>query len=390
MMNQWIRAALLCVVFMCYAGLLFPQKSGTIEIPMTSEHWVVTAGKVDFVEYKSTRAVKSAENGFFNIMLKDQVFSTGTIEFDVEMVGNGFPGINFRIGPDTLNSEVFYLRHFGKPDPLRRTSTQYAAVIDGVNLWDLTDEYQAGATILEGKWNHIKLVISKHQLYAYVNDMKQPALKVPMLEGITQTGGISLSGNVIYANMILRPHEIGNLPDVPGIDPSDNDPRFLRTWEVSEPIDLPFGRDVMMGIRFNPGVAIDSSLLNANTKWKGIQAGHRGLVNLTRLYGATDEGQRRIVWLKTTLNSETAQEKLMRLGFRDEVWVFINGSPLHVDKNYYGSAGMKEPRGRCSLENASFEVPLQAGKNEIIIGLSNYFFGWGFMARLEDTAGIKF
>ncbi|MEL6256606.1 MAG: hypothetical protein AAFR87_31685 [Bacteroidota bacterium] len=389
-MYHLIRASILCGLFLFSVGLLTAQKSRIIEIPMTSEHWVATSGEVEFIKYKSSRAVKSAGNSSFNIMLKDQTFSTGTIEFDVELRGNGFPGINFRIGPDTLNSEIFYLRHFGKPDPLRRTTTQYAAVIDGVNLWDVTDEYQAGATIKEGQWNHIKLVISEHQLHAYVNDMDRPALQVPMLEGLTQSGGISLSGNVIYANMTLRPNDIGKLSDQAGFDPTANDPRYLRKWEVSEPIDLPFGRDVLLGIRFNPGVAIDSTLLNADTKWKVIKAGHRGLINLTRPYGATEDGQRRIVWLKTNLESEIAQQKLMRLGFRDEVWVFINGSPLHVDKNYYGSAGMKEPLGRCSLENASFQVPLQAGKNEILIGVSNYFYGWGIMARLEDTGGIKY
>ncbi|MEM6800885.1 MAG: hypothetical protein AAF696_05745, partial [Bacteroidota bacterium] len=351
-MTYLIRNSSLCGVFFFFLGLMSAQNSSSIEIPMNAKHWVATAGKVEFIEYKSTPAVKSAENNFFNIMLKDQSFSTGTIEFDVELVGNGFPGINFRIGPDTLNSEVFYLRHFGKPDPLRRTTTQYAAVIDGVNLWDLTDEYQAGATIRVGQWNHVKLVISEHQLHAYVNDMEHPALQVPMLEGITQSGGISLSGNVIYANMILRPGVIAKLPNTAGFDPSSNDPRYLRKWEMSEPVNLPFGRDVMLGIRTNPGVAIDSSLLNAKTKWKKIEASHRGLVNLTRPYGATEDGERRIVWLKTSIESEVAQQKLMRLGFRDEVWVFINGSPLHVDKNYYGSAGMKEPRGRCSLENA--------------------------------------
>ncbi|MEL7340866.1 MAG: hypothetical protein AAGM67_10295, partial [Bacteroidota bacterium] len=377
MMNHLIQAAFVCCLFLCSLGQTYAQQSSVIDIPMTSKHWVATYGEVEFFEYKSTRAVKSADNSFFNIMLKDQAFATGTIEFDVELVGSGFPGISFRIGPDTLNSEVFYLRHFGKPDPLRRTTTQYAAVIDGVNLWDVTDEYQAGATIREGQWNHVKLVISEHQLHAYVNDMARPALQVPMLEGIIQSGGIALSGNVIYANMVLRPGEIGDLPHVPGFDPSANDPRYLRKWEVSEPMDFAFGRDLLLGIPYNPGVAIDSSFLNADTKWKSIEAGPRALVNLTLPYGATEEGERRIVWLKTTIESESAQEKLMRLGFRDEVWVFINGSPLHVDKNYYGSAGMKEPRGRCSLENASFEVPLQPGKNEILIGLTNYFYGWG-------------
>ena len=65
-------------------------------------------------------------------MLKDVDFASGTIEFDLELKGQGFPSINFRASKDTLNSEIFYLRHFGKPNPMLRTTMQYAAVMDGV------------------------------------------------------------------------------------------------------------------------------------------------------------------------------------------------------------------------------------------------------------------
>ena len=50
---------------------------------------------------------------------------------------------------------------------------------------------------------------------------------------------------------------------------------------------------------------------------------------------------------------------------------------------------MKEPEGRCSLDNASFRIPLQAGENELLIGLGNHFFGWGVIARLDSVDGIK-
>ena len=390
LMKHLIRNSVTCCLAILLGNMLIAQSSERMPIPMTSEYWNTVDGNVEFLDYKSTRAVRSAEDAYFNIMAKDLDFGTGIIEYDVELVGRGFPGINFHIGPDSVNSEVYYLRYFGTPDPLSRTTMQYAAVMDGVNLWDITDEYQAGATVYEGQWNHVKLVISENQLIAYVNDMDQPALRVPYLEGIHSSGGISLSGNVIYANMVITPGETEGLPEQPGIDPAQNDPRYLRNWEVTEPVSLPFGRDVMMGIRFNPGVAIDTMLLNAETTWKPIQAGPRSMLNLTKAYGATEDGDRRLVWLKTTITSATAQEKLMELGFSDEVWVFINGSPVHIDKNYYGSPSMKEPRGRASLENASFTVPFQEGENELIIGVANYFFAWGVIARFSDTGGLEY
>jgi len=32
---------------------------------------------------------------------------------------------------------------------------------------------------------------------------------------------------------------------------------------------------------------------------------------------------------------------------------------------------------------------LKEGKNEILIGLANYFYGWGIIARLDDVPGIR-
>jgi hypothetical protein len=68
--------------------------------------------------------------------------------------------------------------------------------------------------------------------------------------------------------------------------------------------------------------------------------------------------------------------------------VFVNGRFLYVDKNLYGQPIMKEPDGRCSVENASFILPLNAGNNELLIGVANDFYGWGIIARLDSMEGI--
>src|SRR5206468_7150013 len=132
----------------------------------------------------------------YEIFLKNYIFINGTIEFDVELSGMGFPGINFRMSNDRKNADNFYIRSFGPVSPLTRTTLQYAAVMDGMSIWDLSDEYQSGATIYQDKWNHIKLVVSGKQMKAYVNDMNKPALVVPELESWRDSGSISLSGNV--------------------------------------------------------------------------------------------------------------------------------------------------------------------------------------------------
>jgi len=130
-----------------------------------------------------------------------------------------------------------------------------------------------------------------------------------------------------------------------------------------------------------------TELPDSTAQWASIQAENRGIINLSRKYGHKEKDARRLAWLKTTVESDKAQDRILSLGFSDEVWVFSNGQILYVDKNYFGTPGQKS-KGRCTIENASFKLPLKEGKNEIVIGLANYFYGWGIIARLDDTEGI--
>ncbi|MEO0735067.1 MAG: hypothetical protein AAFZ52_19675, partial [Bacteroidota bacterium] len=133
-----------------------------------------------------------------------------------------------------------------------------------------------------------------------------------------------------------------------------------------------------------------NDLPDGTADWQDITAERYGMVNLSRRFGATPRGERRIVWLKTVLTSAEAQRRQLAFGFSDEAYVYLNGQPLFQDKNLYNTPGMKAPRGRASLENTRFELPLAAGENELLIGVTNFFFGWGIVARLDDAAGIRF
>jgi hypothetical protein len=373
------------VPFVAFAAIAqkTPKKaSQEISVPMEPAYWQYDTAGAEFVMKTNVKAIRIKNAS--QLVLKDIQFSNGTIEYDVAL-GQGFPGINFRLSDDRKNGEHFYLRYFGSTSPESRTTLQYSALIDGMSIWDLTDEYQAGAKLNIPDWNHVKLVLSGKQMKAYVNDMSRPALIVPKLEGGREKGGISFSGGEVYiANVVLKPDVVENLDPAPGYTSTYNDTRYLLNWQVSKASGFEFGKEIIPPIMrlSTPGFP-DSA-----TQWTSIMAEDRGLVNLTRLYGATDFKNRRLAWLKTTIESDKEQERILNLGFSDEVWLFINGQFLYSDKNHFGTPGQKFPRGRCTIENAAVKLPLKKGRNEILIGLTNYFYGWGIIARLDDTDGI--
>ena len=95
------------------------------------------------------------------------------------------------------------------------------------------------------------------------------------------------------------------------------------------------------------------------------------------------------MWLKTTIRSKTKVEKRAAIGWNDEVWVFVNGRQVYADVNAYRKPELrKKPDGRLSLDNGSFALPLDAGDNDIVVGVANAFFGWGLMLRLDDASGV--
>jgi len=91
--------------------------------------------------------------------------------------------------------------------------------------------------------HQIKLVVSGAQMRAYVNSESQPTLAVPRLEGNVTNGRIAFEGEAIIANLVIKPNAVEGLSPLAGIDPTDNDPRYLRHWQLSQPAVIPKGID---------------------------------------------------------------------------------------------------------------------------------------------------
>ena len=363
----------LCICFL--SAFPLAQAAERITITMTADHWQ-TKENAEFLQqlgfYRGLMRLNSGD-----AVLKDITFSDGTIEFDVNTVGRGAPGIAFR-QQDENNFELLYLR----PDPACpafRACIQYAPQTHGVLLWDLFPQYQTRAPLRENGWNHIKMVISGRRMSVFVNDATSPTLEVGRLEGDAMTGGLRLQGPGTFANFVITPDAVDGLSPEPARDPLDGDRGLVRNWRLSTFSELPDGKEPMY-----------TEMPGASQEWKTISTERNGLVNLSRVYGRpVPEPNRSIAWLKTTITSDGEQAKKVDIGWTRELWVFVNGKLVYADKNLFEVEGARKfPDARCSLENGSFTLPLETGDNEVAIAIANNFFGWGLMLHLADPEGV--
>lgn len=361
-----------------------------LNIPLTEANWGAEPDRAKFITHRGVPALKVtpspdvlfARQG--QVVLEEVQFSDGTIEFDVEITDFFLSAIYFR-HQDTENAEVFYLRTYRAGDPTGPDAIQYTTLTKGVALWDVHPKYQTSAVIHKEGWNHIKLVISGKRMLVYVNDMDVPAMEIPELVGATTSGKIAFEGGGIFANLVIKPGATENLSTEAAFDPIRSDLRYMHNWEMTDPFVLAPGRELVSAMLFN---AYSDHYPTENTNWHTITSEHNGLINISRKLGKSDD--RRAVWLKKTIHSNSEQIRQMNLGFSDEVWVLLNGRLVYIGKNLYSHPIMKNPFGQISIHDASFSLPLQEGDNTLLVGVANSLFGWAIMARLENTDGVTF
>src|SRR3954471_15872121 len=356
-------------------GVRRAPADGAMAVPMTADRWQTKENAEFLRQLGFFHGLMRLNSG--HALLTGTTFGDGTIEFDVNTIGRGSPGIAFRQKDDD-NFELLYLR----PDPACpafRACVQYTPQTHGVSLWDLFPQYQTRAPLRENGWNHIKIVVSGRRMNVYVNDAPSPTLEVGRLEGDAMKGGLHLQGPATFANMVITPDAVAGLPPEPARDPLDEDMGLVRNWRLSEFSALPNGKD-----------PVYSEIPGASKEWKTIGSERRGLVNISRVFGRPlNQPNRSVAWLKTNITSDQKQTKKVDIGWTRELWVFVNGKLVFAEKNLFESeAARKAPDGRCSLENGAFTLPLEAGDNEVAVAIANNFFGWGLMLRLADAEGV--
>jgi hypothetical protein len=359
-----------------------PRDGKPVKLEMNADSWTIQ-GNAEFtqhlgvpsIELKPGNAAQQTKTG--QALLKNLSFRNGTIEYDVDASSGMGAEIGFRRRDDNT-LEDFYLR----PQPNCDHAPgciQYAPITHGMLLWDVFPQYQSPAPLKSDGWNHVTLVVSGQRMNVFINGEKLPSLKVGRLEGDSMEGGISLGGPGIFANVVIRPETVDGLSPKPDPDSTAADPRFVRNWQIASSFNLPPDKD--------PSFA---EIPDASASWQPIHAERAGLVNITRLYGLPlPRTQRSATWIKTTITSDKRQTRRVDVGWAREIWVFANGQLVYADKNLYQPAtSRKAPDGRVSLQNGSFDLPLNEGKNQVDVVLADNFYGWGLIMHLDDLTSL--
>jgi len=355
----------------------------TLSLPPDSPRWELQgeAKATDYLGRKCLRLDGGAA------IVKDLEMRDGVIDVDVATVANrGFSGFQFRIDKDGANSEEVYLRlhKSGAPDAL-----QYTPVLGTGANWQLYNGpgFTGAVEIPKGAWFHVRLTVSGAQAKLYVKDMEQPALVMNDLKSGVQKGQVALwvlTGETYFANFEFRSTAEAawerHLPPMP--------PDALTKWSLSPSF------DALARYLERPLTPAESDAM----AWQDVVAEPPGTVPISRYRESPhprvsfqgDFSKRlepqpgmKVVYARTSIESDREQTKRLSIGYSDDVSVFLNGKILFRGRS---AQGFRDPAflGIVNPENDAVYLPLKKGSNELMLAVSELGGGWGFVCRLTE------
>jgi hypothetical protein len=359
-----------------------PQTPQTLSVPPDSPRWELE-GEAKPAEYQGRKCLFLNGGG---ATLKDFELRDGVIDVDVATpASRGFVGIQFRI--DGANAEWVYLRQHksGLPDAL-----QYTPVLNTGLNWQIYNGlgFTGAVDIPKDVWFHLRLEVSGAQAKFFVKDMDKPALVMNDLKSGVQKGQVALAvltGATYFSNFEIRttsdtPWE-RRLPPMP--------PGTLTKWSLSPAYDA-LARNLELPLTHSESDVI---------RWQEVEAEPPGFVVIyryreaphPRVSFANDFSKRldpqpgmKVLYARTTIDSDRDQVKKLNLGYSDDVSVFLNGKILFRGRS---AQNFRDPGflGIINPENDTVYLPLKKGSNELMLAVSELGGGWGFICRLADV-----
>ena len=356
----------------------------TLPIPPDSPRWELE-GQAKPAEYQGRKCL-FLDGGA--AILKDFEMRDGVLDADVATPAiRGFFGFDFRIDPKGENYEEVYLRQHksGLPDAM-----QYTPVLNTGRNWQLYNGlgFTGAVDIPKDTWFHLRLEVTGAQAKLFVKDMDKPALVMTDLKSGVQKGQVALyvlTGATYFSNF-----EVRTTPDAPWERRLPAMPaNTLTKWSLSPSYDA---------AAHNLEHPLSPAEIAA-TKWQDVEAEPPGFVVIYRYRQAphprvTFQGDfskrlepqpgMKLVYAKTTINSDRDQVKRLLIGYSDDVSVFLNGKILYRGRS---AQGFRDPGflGIVNPENDAVYLPLKKGNNELMLAVSELGGGWGFICRLEDV-----
>jgi hypothetical protein len=316
------------------------------------------------------------------ISVKNSKLRDGTIDVDVATKqGALFTGIAFRIGSDA-NLEIVYLRP-SLTDTIE--AMQYTPRLNGDAIWQLlnSNHEKANAHFPKNQWFHIKLVISGRKCTVFMNNSPDPTMTVTNLRRGESEGTIGLwglGGGAYFSNLTYtRSPDRAPLPDLP----SFKEAGLISDWELSPVFDA---------------AEVDAATYPTSiSQWDSVHAEDPGFVLVNRYrtspamfpMPSRQEMQKgrvkgaKVVFARAHISSPSAVEKILKIGYSDDIVVYLNGKLVFSGKNAL-SYRSDDALGVFGL-NDNAPVHLNAGDNELLVAVTEYNGGWAFECKLSPN-----
>jgi hypothetical protein len=376
--------AAIATIVICLTQLVFSQTIQSLSVPPDSPRWDLQ-GQAKATNYQG-RECLLLDGGA--AIVKDFEMRDAIIDMDVATPAiRGFFGVQFRLDKDDgANGEFVYLRQHksGLPDAM-----QYTPILNTGLNWQIYNGpgFTGAVDIPKGTWFHLRVEVTGAQAKLYVKDMDKPALVMNDLKSGVQKGQLALY--VLVGETYFSNFEVRSTPDVVWqrqLPPMPEN--TLIKWSISPVYDA-LARNLETPLPQSERDAI---------KWQVIEAEPPGFVVLyryreaphPRVSFATDFSKRldpqagmKVLYARTTINSDRDQIKKLELGYSDDVSVFLNGQILFRGRS---AQNFRDPGflGIMNPENDAVYLPLKKGENELMLAVSELGGGWGFIARLAD------
>lgn len=363
------------------------QPSGqSIEVPITPDHWGIQA---DPPRTPDDTARYEAHLGHASLLLpggfawaKGVELRNGTIEADVATAPKGaFFGVAFHVTSPDQFENIFFR-------PGSSGTVQYSPSWFNMNAWQFYpgSEYTAEPDFPADRWVHVRIIIKGLQATVYFDTATAPVMVVKNLAqggtsgtiGFWAVGGGGYLSNVRYrADPATYPLE-PTRSVIPGA--------ITEGWSLSPALDV---------AKTDPGAYPNV----ATMQWQPVSTEREGIVMIgryrkdPRVYPSTLPPEyparpapipgTQVVFARTTISAPRARVRKMWVGYSDDVVVYLNGQPLYAGRNARSS---REPNyyGWFYPYADAVYLPLRAGRNELVLAVSETFGGWGFLCAFDQ------
>lgn len=377
------------VMAVCLSVLFCAGAAHAQTVPFDSDRWQMQDPKARVEDYLGRKSLYLTA-GYAS--LKDVVFEDGVVEVDIAAPASGasFVGLVFRFENADEHEIVYFRPHkSGQED-----AVQYTPSFNGAAAWQLYSGrgFINAVEIPKEQWVHARIEVAGLGAKVYFNDMAKPVLVIADLKRGYRRGSVGLWGGATgghFSNFTYKVEPAGTQQE---IKTPPTPAGILARWELSEAFDV---------AQRDPETLPAAAELKA-MKWQAVTVEPPGMLVINRyrrsagivpFFREPDErtgkrAGRRGVFARTVIYSDRDQLKRMSFGYSDEVAIFLNAQPVFNGKSAFR---FRDPGflGIMDVEDDAVYLNLKKGRNEIVLGLADYFGGWGFICRIDDMRGLR-